>query len=58
MDVELVLDQMNSIEKKYSCDLTDAPSDDARGEIQAKMSKERYKAMKMLDKNNERASPK
>ena len=58
MDVELVLDQMSSIEKKYSVDMTDATSDEARTQIEAKIGKERYKAMKMLDKNNERASPK
>ena len=58
MDVETVLDRINTIEKKYSVELQNATTDEMKADIEANMGRERFKTMKKLDKANERASPK
>ena len=58
MDVDAVTETMNHLESKKSIELTKASSQDERAKIEELHGKERYKAMKVLDKQNERASPK
>ena len=57
MDVSEVEDVMGKIERQYSIDIEQSKGDNKK-KLQRLASKDRYKAMKELDKNNERASPK
>ena len=58
MDMDTVTETMNHLESKKSIELTKATSQDERAKVEELHGKERYKAMKGLDRQNERASPK
>ena len=58
MDMDAVTETMGHIERKYSVDLERAKSQDERDKIEILKTKETYKEMKKLDRQNERASPK
>ena len=49
---------MNTLEKRYSVDIEKAAAGEERDKLVKLQSKDRYKAMKELDRQNERASPK
>ena len=58
MDMDAVTETMNHLESRKSIELTKASSKDERDKIEELHGKDRYKAMKDLDRQNERASPK
>ena len=49
---------MNNLEKRYSVDIEKASAGEEKDKLMKLQSKDRYKAMKELDRQNERASPK
>ena len=51
-------DTVNTLEKRYSVDIEKAAAGEERDKLVKLQSKDRYKAMKELDRQNERASPK
>ena len=57
MPMNQVKDTMNNLEKRYSVDIDKAAAGEEKEELQRKHSKDRYKAMKEMDRMNERASP-
>ena len=58
MNMDAVTETMNHLEHRKSIELTKAPSVEEKAKIEELYGKERYKAMKDLDRQNERASPK
>ena len=58
MNMDAVTETMNHLEHRKSVELTKAPSVEEKAKIEELYGKERYKAMKDLDRQNERASPK
>ena len=58
MQREEVKEVLLNLEKKYSVDSAVEYSDNEKEELQKLHSKERFKAMKELDEENERASSK
>ena len=58
MPMNQVKDTMNNLEKRYSVDIEKASPGEEKDKLMKLQSKDRYKAMKELDRQNERASPK
>ena len=58
MDMDAVTETMSHLESKKSIELSKASSKDEREKVVELNDKDRYKAMKDLDRQNERASPK
>ena len=58
MPMGAVTQTMNNLEKKYSAEMEKKTGTVNHTELSAMHSKERFKAMKELDRQNERASPK
>ena len=57
MAMNEVRDSMLSLEKRYSVDIENAADAESKDRLTKLQSKERYKAMRQLDRQNERASP-